>query len=238
MKAIILSIAVSFLCISASFAQLTVKATVNGVATNNTSSCTDRVITTTVTGGSGQYMYIYTKFHGEPGANITSENTPNYVINPQPVNNTKYLVTVYDLNTSTFGSTIVTALGKPLNDFNNLYWSNVFTPNGDGVNEEFYPILPAMDGNWETDSHAVAGLYRAKLQVASHDGLIFLNLDVNRSNLADSPIRYEEIYWNGRVGNASSGWVAWSGTYFYTLTLYNCNYPAGKTFKKYVMLIK
>jgi len=65
--------------------------------------------------------------------------------------------------------------------------------------------------------------------------LVFLNLDVNRVNQEQFPIRYKDIYWNGKVNNVGS--TAPRGTYYYTLTLYNCKYRSGKVYKKYVMLL-
>jgi len=230
---ILLTIVIGFLCPPTGFAQLTVNATVSGeVLTNNHSSCTDRVITTTVTGGSGNYLYMYAKDPGSPGADIVSVSTAKYVVNPQPAVKTKYHIIALDLVSGMIGTT--TALinqPKPINDFNNQFWSNVFTPNGDGVNDIFYPILP-LDKNVD----ALTGVYRAKLQVAKPDGFVFLNDDIDWVNQDQYPIKYKHIFWNGQLNNV--GGRGYTGTYFYTLTLYNCNYPGGKEFKKYTTLIR
>lgn len=87
---------------------LTVTATSNGSSVND---CATRVINVTVSGGVGPYEYYYSIVGG--GA-ISSANTANYTIDPQPSAPTTYMVLVLDHGSGSFGTTTVSVVPNSL----------------------------------------------------------------------------------------------------------------------------
>lgn len=204
--------------ITAAHAQLTV------TLTGPTGSCETRIINTSVAGGSGTYMYIYSLDAGETGPPVASANVPSFTIDPQPLKTTTYRVVVVDLVSGATGTNTIT-FQQNTNLDPPVYMSNAITPNGDGVNDVWY----VHNVNYLNDLTMPIGATQYQLQIVNSIGNYVLNTSgTNVNGLVTS-----QVYWNGRLHNAGAR-VPANATYFYTLTLYNCQYPSGKIYSGWI----
>ncbi|MCW3467205.1 gliding motility-associated C-terminal domain-containing protein [Chitinophaga nivalis] len=212
-------------------AQLTVKLTTNGGGITN---CESRTLTTTVTGGSGNFQYNY----GIIGAgSIRSENKPFIIIDPQPIIATTYSVIVYDNATGALGRSTVTVPPLASGDLN-LFIPNVITPNGDGKNDTW----EIRNANKDPYSAQVPiGAYKYKVLITNSNGATYLDnentVGVNGWGNAflNTGLISGITYWNGYRYNGTE--VVPPDTYFYIITFYSCTYPGGKEFKGWIQVI-
>jgi hypothetical protein len=215
-------------------AQLTVVATSNvGGATN----CSPRVINTTVSGGSGTYQYIYGFAPGFSGT-ITSASTPTYTISPAPTAPTTYRVIVIDLVTSAIAFTDV-AVGPQLVGEPNVFIPNVFTPNGDGINDLWTVTDAAKNQQNPAVPHPINGYKYELVIVTSGGGTVYTSIqsaDVATDGISSIfGIDTRQISWAGTIRDSNNNLVMVpNGTYFYSLIIYNCSYPSGKTYTGYI----
>ncbi len=186
------------------WAQLTVTLGANNLGANN---CGSRVLTANVSGGSGNYEYSWAS---NPASNVNL--TPGNTITVSPTVFTTYRVVVYDLTNDIYGRMTV-GVYPIVNGSFSTFIPNVFTPNGDGINDRW----EVRDANKGTGPiHA----YRWHLEIYA-SGRIFYQSDYTDTN-PDLGINGGQIYWDGHG--------AIDGTYTYYVTLYNCDNTGGQTF--------
>lgn len=210
---------IAFLCYT-SFCSAQLTLTVTGAGTG----CNNRIINSTATGGSGTYMYIYSLAAGQSGPAILSENTPNYTVNPQPLEETTYMVVVVDLVTAQSAAKTVT-LPPTTNIEPALQIYNAFTPNGDGINDIWFP----RNANDLTNDDAYLGIDRFELLIVNQFGNPVCTWN---SALFPNGVKVQELFWNGRINNVG-GLVPPNSTYYYNLKVYNCLYPYPSSPKEY-----
>ncbi|WP_142683604.1 T9SS type B sorting domain-containing protein [Chitinophaga polysaccharea] len=176
-----------------------------------------------------------------PGSTIKSENKAQIIIEPQPTAPTTYIVTVLDQgnNMAFIGQKTVTVSPVATGSLDNLFIPNAFSPNFDKVNDAWEIRTASKD---PISSNKPIGAYKYKLNIVDRDGRSYANLEnevgVNGfgDNLKDIGLISGMSYWNGfKQGTLEEAPV---GTYFYSLTFYNCTYPNGREFKGWIYLAR
>lgn len=182
----------------------TVTLTAQYAAPNN---CNQRVLTSTVSGGSGSYTYFWTS-NPASGANLGNSAT----ITVSPTTTTTYTSGVYDLVTGQFAQGTVT-IGRIISGSFSVSIPNVFTPNGDGFNDT-WRVMAASNGTGPLNaySYSLTIVNQWGGSVMSGSGTITTGTEGYMGG---------DIYWNGRINNTGS-YVS-NSVYYYAVTLYNCS---------------
>jgi len=164
----------------------------------------DRLLTLSISGGSGNYQIAW-------GANGGCGTPANYSQSTLSIPNCgsdgTYYAFVLDLNTNqqAFASIFV---NKVLTGSFSAYLPNVFTPNGDGINDTF-DIFTSSQGSGPINAHTLV------ITVSNRWGAQIFSQTY--TNYGGTGINARFVMWNG----SGSGNV--SGTYYYGVTLYNCS---------------
>jgi hypothetical protein len=101
---------------------------------------------------------------------------------------------------------------------------NVFTPDGDGINEVWYVPDSAH-------SNCAFGIKGFELYIYNRWGKLVYTLSRKSENCcmykapgSQQPnLQYSNIFWNGQINHPSPGPMVTPGTYYYNLSLYGCN---------------
>ncbi|RQO69578.1 hypothetical protein DBR43_16020 [Pedobacter sp. KBW06] len=201
---------------------------------NGAANCGARTIEVNASGGSGNYMYIYSS----NTASVISNSTPNYTINPQPSSLTTYTVTVLDLNTNMFARKDVVVGGALIGE-PNVWITNIITPNGDGVNDLW--VVADAARNPYGEQYPI-NVYRYQLSVISADNRVMYSEDATAGQggivFGGTGFVSRSISWDGIDRSGSFPTPAPTGTYRVNLRLYNCSYPGGKDYSLYITLLR
>jgi hypothetical protein len=175
-------------------------------ATNSApNSCSSRVVTATVTGGSGSYTYFWTS---EPSSSVNLGNGPSIIVSPGGT--TTYTVAVQD--NSEFATASID-VGKILQGSFSVSMPNSFTPNGDGINDA-WEVLDGSGGNDPLNA------YKYELTISnSSSQVVYSKTETITSGTEGLAGGY--ISWNGKVNGTGS--AVPNGFYPYSLRLYNCS---------------
>ena len=170
-------------------------------------SCSSRVVTATVTGGSGNYTYFWTSV---PASSVNLGNGPSITVSPGGT--TTYTVAVQDNSNNTFATDDIT-VGKILQGSFSVTIPNAFTPNGDGINDNW----EVMDGSGGTDQ---INAYKYELTIKnSSNSVVYSKTETITSGTEGLVGGY--ISWNGKLNGTGS--IVPNGFYQYSLRLYNCS---------------
>jgi hypothetical protein len=175
-------------------------------ATNSApNSCSSRVITATVSGGSGSYTYFWTS---EPASSVNLGNGPTITVSPGGT--TTYTVAVQD--NSEFATASI-EVGKILQGSFSVSMPNSFTPNGDGIIDA-WEVLDGSGGNDPLNA------YKYELTISnSSSQVVYSTTETITSGTEGLAGGY--ISWNGKVNGTGS--AVPNGFYPYSLRLYNCS---------------
>jgi gliding motility-associated-like protein len=177
------------------------------VTNNRANNCGPRVLTAAVVYGSGNYSYFW---NSNPAASGNIGNTSSITVNPSVV--TTYTVLVYDNVTGRAVQSSV-VVGPEINGTPSVFVPNIFTPNGDGVNDT-WQVRDASRGFGPI--HA----YGYRLQVFDRWGGQKLDRSFTDTQFNSLGLMGGQIQWDGRDANGQ-GCV--DGDYYYYVTLYNCS---------------
>lgn len=170
-------------------------------------SCSSRVVTATVTGGSGSYTYFWTS---EPASNVDLGNGP--VITVSPDETTTYTAAVMDNSNSEFATASI-AVGKILQGSFSVTIPNSFTPNGDGIND-IWQVLDGYGGTGQLNAYE----YELTIRNSSNQAVYSKTETITGGT---EGLVGGDISWNGRLNGTGS--VVSGGIYQYSLRLYNCS---------------
>ncbi|WP_316823100.1 hypothetical protein [Pedobacter gandavensis] len=222
-----------------SFTNAQMQITLTSGGGSGATNCGTKTIETSVTGGSGNYMYIYSS----NTASVVSGNTPNYTVNPQPSALTTYSVTVLDLTTMLFAKKDISISPSLIGD-PNVWITNILTPNGDGINDEW---VVADGGKNPYGEQYPINVYRVELSIiAANNRVVFKNYATAGQNghaFGNTGFVSRSISWDGNdydgggYGNTIVA-AAPTGTYRVNLKLFNCSNPNGKDYSLYITLIR
>lgn len=170
-------------------------------------SCSSKVITATVTGGSGNYTYYWTS---EPASSVNLGNNPAITVSPSVT--TTYTVAVMDNSNNEFAIASID-VGKILQGSFSVSMPNSFTPNGDGINDT-WEVLDGSGGNNQLNA------YKYTLTITnSSSQVVYSKTETITSGTEGLVGGY--ISWNGRLNGTGS--IVPAGFYQYSLRLYNCS---------------
>lgn len=177
-------------------------------ATNSApNNCNSRVITATVTGGSGNYTYFWTS---EPASNVDLGNAPSITVTPGET--TTYTVAVQDNSNDEFATDDIT-VGKILQGSFSVNIPNAFTPNGDNINDT-WEVLDGDGGTGQLNG------YKYELTIRnSSNSVVYSKTETITSGTEGLIGGY--INWNGKLNGTGS--IVSNGFYQYSLRLYNCS---------------
>ncbi|MCG8311052.1 MAG: gliding motility-associated C-terminal domain-containing protein [Cytophagales bacterium] len=177
-------------------------------ATNSApNSCSSRVITATVTGGSGNYTYYWTS---EPASSVNLGNNPTITVSPSVT--TTYTAAVMDNSNSNFATASID-IGKILQGSFSVSIPNAFTPNGDGVNDT-WEVLDGSGGNNQLNA------YKYTLTITNSSSQVVYNKTETITSGTEGLVG-GYISWSGRLNGTGS--IVPAGFYQYSLRLYNCS---------------
>ncbi len=184
--------------------QHTVTLNAQYAAPNN---CNQRVLTATVSGGSGNYTYFWNS-NPSSGANLGNSAT----ITVSPTQTTTYTSGVFDNGTGQFAQASV-SIGRIVSGSFSVSIPNVMTPNGDGFNDT-WRVMAASNGTGPINaySYSLSIVNQWGGSVMSGSGTITTGTEGYLGG---------DIYWNGRINNTGS-YVS-NSVYYYAITLYNCS---------------
>lgn len=157
--------------------------------------------------GSGQYEFYF-------GEELSTSKYKDYPIANAGNNIT---VKVKDLVTGLFTIKIIQLPTNPkYSGAFTINIPNVFTPNGDGYNDEFRVIDAG-----KTRFAYNATKYRLQIWNRWGNNVLDKENEINEDDI--NGFNDQEIFWNGRVYNDPSNSFVTSGTYYYSLYIANCN---------------
>lgn len=185
-------------------AQHTVTLTAQYATPNN---CNPRVLTASVSGGSGNFTYFWTS---QPSSGANLGNTPSITVSPSQT--TTYTSGVFDNVTGQFATASVT-IGRIISGSFNVFIPNVITPNGDGFND----IWQVADGN---QSMGPINAYQYSLTIVNRFGSSVMSGSGSVTTGTEGLLG-GQIFWNGRINN--TGNFVSNGVYYYSVILTNCS---------------
>lgn len=172
------------------------------VTNNAANNCNARIITASVSGGSGNFQY---RWSAEPRSNVDLANSPILPVTPSQT--TTYTCTVLDFGLGRFYEGTITVAGLLDGPF------NVRLPN-------------AFSSRWEVqDANGGRGpinAYAYDLQIFNRTGTRVFR-DSRTITAASSGLRGGDISWNG---TGTSGITVFN----VSLRLFNCSNPSGQLF--------
>ena len=185
-----------------SLAQLTVNLT---AANDDINQCGSVTLTAIVSGGSGSYDYGWS---ATPTTDAELTNSPTLVASPTAL--TTFRVFVSDRNTGGLATTTISVVPDLVGNFD-VFIPNVFTPNGDGVND----IWEVRDAD---RAFGPLNAFRYELTIVNRSGTTVFSRSQTITT-GTTGLRGGDITWNGR----RNGNLLPDGVYFYSLRLINCN---------------
>lgn len=184
---------------------LTVTLSAINAAPNN---CQPRVITASVSGGSGNYQYFWSS-NPPSSTNLGNGNS----INVSPGTLTTYSCAVIDVTGNVFGTASI-PIAPILQGSFDVFIPNAFTPNNDGINDTWIVVTSAR-------GTGPINAYRYELNIVNRWGASVFSRNETIST-GTTGIIGGQISWNGRVNG--TGALVPTGTYNYSLRLINCNF--------------
>jgi gliding motility-associated-like protein len=178
----------------------------NLIASNaNLNQCGPITLTVIVSGGSGNYTYGWS---ATPSSGAIIEDVPSITVTPNTV--TTFRCIVFDLNTGQ-ASLSQTSVVPDLTGNFDVFIPNVFTPNGDGIND-IWEIRDADVGFGPLNA------YRYELTIVDRNGITVFSESQTITSGATG-LQGGDITWDG-IRNGS---LLPNGVYYYSLRLINCN---------------
>jgi len=172
----------------------------------------DATIVPSICGGTGFYNFRWN----------TNEITPTITLTP--TSTSTYSLTVTDGGTGNSVTQNI-SVGPDSEFYGNfsVYIPNVFTPNGDGINDKW----EVRDANVDTGPIKA---FEYDLVIVDRNGLNVYDDDGSNPN----GYHGNDIFWDGKNNNGS--WVV-NDVYYYALTLYNCDHSGGQTYNGWVQVL-
>lgn len=172
---------------------------------NLVTACGPKEVVANVSGGTAPFKYAF---------NGTSNYVSNNFIYTTPITNDEtHTVSVKDAIGCIVSSSILVPKMEHYFGAPSIEIPNVFTPNGDGVNDLFNPYDPTNPNDHNYDAYyAEMIIYDRWSMVLIHE--IYTPNDINDGFLANL------ISWDGRT---YSGVKQQDGEYVYAITLYTCS---------------